>query len=214
MPKISKKKTTALPQEPKVRFPKIDKRFLIILVGIILVFLVVYAAKSLFIVALVNGQPISRLAVIRQLEEQSGGEVSQTIITQTLIRQEAKKKGIVVANEQIDSRIKSVEDQVASQGGNLDQMLADRGQTKEDLRDQAQVQILIEALLKDTIQVSDQEIAEYFEKNQDTLKKGAKLEEVKAEIDAQLREEKLFQAFQTWMEDLRKNAKIIYFKTY
>lgn len=214
MPTTSKIKTTKLPQEPKQRFPKIDKRFLTILIGILLILLLIYASRSLIIVSVVNGQPITRLALIRELEKQAGKETLQSLVTRTLILQEAKKQGITVPNQEVDSRIKEVEDQVASQGGNLDQLLAARGQTRKDLKDQALVQLTIEALLKGKISVSDQEIEEYFSKNEDTYPKGTKLEEVKGEIGAQLRDQKLLQEFQSWIEGLRSNAKIIYFITY
>jgi len=213
MPTTSKKKITKLPQTPEKNFPKINKRVLIVLAGILLL-LLVYASRSLILVSLVNGQPIARLSLIRELEKQAGRETLENLITQTLIKQEAKKKGITVSSQEIDSRIKEVEDQVASQGGNLDELLAARGQTRKDLKDQALIQMMIEALLKEKISVSQQEIEDYFTNNKDIYPEETKIEEVKGEIEGQLRDQKLLQEFQSWIEELRTNAKITYFKTY
>ena len=56
-----------VPMDNKLRQPKV-------LIGLIVVILIVAAflLKGLFIAALVNGEPISRLIVISELEKQSG----------------------------------------------------------------------------------------------------------------------------------------------
>ena len=196
------------------RLKTINKRVLAVPLFLLLILVLSFLRRDLFVVSLVNGQPITRLSLIRELEKQSGKEVLETLITQTLIKQEATKKGIVVSNDEIDGRIKALEAEVVSRGGNLDELLASRGQTKADLKRQAEVQILIETLLKESIQATDQETKEYFEKNRDTYDKGTTFEEAKAEIEGQLRDQKLLQAFQSWMEGLRNEAKIVYFKNY
>jgi len=69
------------------------------LIGLLVVVLVVAAflLKGLFIAALVNGQPISRFTVISELEKQSGKQALTSLVNQTLIFQEAKKKNITVS---------------------------------------------------------------------------------------------------------------------
>lgn len=196
------------------RLKTINKRVLALLIGLLLILALSFTRRDLFVVSLVNGQPITRLSLIRELEKQSGKETLETLITQTLIKQEATKKGIIVSDDEIDGRIKALEKEVISRGGNLDELLASRGQTKEDLKRQAETQILIETLLKETIQASDSELKEYFEKNQDAYEKGTTFEEVKGEIEGQLKDQKLLQAFQSWMAGIRNDARIVYFKNY
>src|SRR4030042_6567735 len=69
----------------------------IILVLVILVLAAAgYRYKSLVVAATVNGAPIYRLSLIKQLEPQGGKTILDGIIEKTLIEQEAAKANISV----------------------------------------------------------------------------------------------------------------------
>ena len=68
---------------------KIFLRGLILL--LVLGGLIFFSAKF-FLVASVNGQLVSRLTIIKELERQGGQKTLETIILKTLINQEAKKE--------------------------------------------------------------------------------------------------------------------------
>ena len=73
---------------------RINNKFL--LAGAIAVFTIIFFAKSIFFAALVNGTPIMRYSVIKELEKQNGKQALESLITKKLILQTAKKKNIEV----------------------------------------------------------------------------------------------------------------------
>lgn len=197
-----------LTQQVKNR-PKIS------LLLIILVILgLLYYFKSLFVVAIVNGEPISRLVLIKELEKQGGKQTLESLISKALILQEAKKQNAIISKAEIDQEVKKIEKDVQSQGQTLDQILAVRGMSKNDLVEQVRIQKLIEKILAKDIKVTDKEVDEYIEGNKITPPEGQRIDDVKAQIKEQLRQQKLEESFQTWIENLKKNAKINYFLNY
>lgn len=188
------------------------KTTLIVILLIILGLL--YYFKSLFVVALVNGEPISRLAAIRELEKQSGKQVLDSLVTKTLILQEAKKQNVTIDQTEIDQAIKKIEKDIQGQGQTLDQALTLRGMTRTDLIEQIKIQKLVEKILGKNIKVTDKEVSDYIEKNKITIPEGTKPEETKTQVKEQLLQQKLGEKFQAWIENLKKNAKISYFLNY
>ena len=178
---------------------------------IILIAILLALTKSLFVAAIVNGTPISRLAVVRQLEKQGGTEALNTFIERTLIFGEAKKQGVSVSKEVIDSQLTSIEELLKGQGLTLDEALEARGQTRSELTEQIRIQKTVEAILFQKINVSEEEIAAYFEENRELLDEGATLEDVKEDIRNQLSQQKLNAEYQTWIGELKAKAKIFYF---
>ena len=178
---------------------------------IILIAILLALTKSLFVAAIVNGTPISRLAVVRQLEKQGGTEALNTFIERTLIFGEAKKQGVSVSKEVIDSQLTSIEELLKGQGLTLDEALEARGQTRSELTEQIRIQKTVEAILFQKINVSEEEIAAYFEENRELLEEGATLEDVKEDIRNQLSQQKLNAEYQNWIGELKAKAKIFYF---
>ena len=178
---------------------------------IILIAILLALTKSLFVAAIVNGTPISRLAVVRQLEKQGGTEALNTFIERTLIFGEAKKQGVSVSKEVIDSQLTSIEELLKGQGLTLDEALEARGQTRSELTEQIRIQKTVEAILFQKINVSEEEIAAYFEENRELLDEGATLEDVKEDIRDQLSQQKLNAEYQNWIGELKAKAKIFYF---
>lgn len=192
-----------------------SKKRLLLLAGIILfVALLVFLLKSWFIVAVVNRTPITRLSLDQELEKQGGKQVLDNRVTEILIFQEAQKQKVQVSDADIDARIKEIENQLSSQGQNLDSLLAAQGQTRESLRGQVKIPMLVEKLLGKDIQISDADISAYFESNKAFYPKGTTLESKKESIKNELYQQKLQEKFQTWIADLKQQAKIYYFSQF
>lgn len=170
--------------------------------------------KGLFVAALVNGVPITRVAVIKELEKQGGKQTLSSLVNQTLILQEAKKKNIQLSQEEIDAAAKQIEDSLKSQGQNLDTALAVQGMTRQDFLMQLKLRGLVEKLLADKIKVSDKEVADYIETNKDTLPTDLKESEIKKGVREQLKQQRMAGKSQEWLTNLQKNAKINYFVNY
>ena len=179
---------------------------IIILIGAFLVL-----SKSLFVAALVNGWPVSRIAVIKALEKQGGSDVLNTLVERSLIFQEAGRAGVKVTDDVINTQITSIEEMLKGQNLTLEEALGARGQTKEDLIDQIRIQKTVEAILSQKINISEEEISKYFEENKELLDKGAKLEDVKEDIRGQLFQQKLNAEYTKWVEELKAKSKILYF---
>ncbi|MCX6226981.1 MAG: hypothetical protein NTV01_19900 [Bacteroidia bacterium] len=86
----------------------INKKTAIIILVIIAIGALAYFCKGLFIVATVNGSPISRLTVIRELEKTSGKSLLDSLITEKLIQNEADAKKITVSSDEINVEIKKL----------------------------------------------------------------------------------------------------------
>lgn len=185
-----------------------------LVVTLLIILGLLYYFKGLFVVAIVNGEPISRLSEIRELEKQNGKQVLESLVTKTLILQEAKKQNATISQTEIDQAIKKIEKDIEGQGQTLDQALTVRGMTRADLIEQIKIQKLIEKTLGKDIKVTDNEVDDYIAKNKITAPEGIKPEETKARVKEQLLQQKLSESFQTWIENLKKNAKINYFLNY
>ena len=193
----------------KLKNPKFSIPLIIIVLAI-----VGFLFKGLFVAALVNGQPITRLSLIRELEKQGGKQTLSALVNQALILQEARKKNIDTDQKEVDSEAKKIEDSLKKQGQDLNSALLMQGLTREDFLRQLRLRTLVTKLLADQIKVADKEIADYMEKNKDTLPKNLKEDELKQQVKQQLEQQKLAGKSQEWLAGLMKNAKINYFVNY
>jgi len=198
----------------KLRKPKLLVIVIVITVLLALILTSLFFAKGLFIAATLNGSPISRLSVIKDLEKQSGKQTLESIITQKLINTELAKQNISVSKEEVDEEIKKIEAQVTSQGGTLKDALAQQNMTEEKLREQITIQKKLEKLLADKVAVSDTEIDAYIKENKTTPPKDVKIEDFRKQLGDQLKQQKFQQEAQKWVTDLKTNAKINYYVNY
>ncbi|MGB3922236.1 MAG: SurA N-terminal domain-containing protein [Minisyncoccia bacterium] len=189
---------------------------LVIAIGVaaILILVVLFFAKGIFVAATVNGSPISRLSVIKELEKQGGNQTLEAIIDKKLIETELNKQNITVTKEEVDGEIKKIEEQVASQGGTLDQALTMQGMTREKLIEQIIIQKKLEKLLADKVVVTDAEVDKYLKDSKATPPKDVKMEDFRKQISEELKQQKFQEEAQGWVSDLTANAKIKYYVNY
>ena len=186
----------------------------ILLVGAIAGIAIFFFGKSIFLAALVNGTPITRYSVIKELEKQNGKQALDSLITKKLILQTAKKKNIEVKQSDVDKEIKKIEENTARQGQNLDEILKYQRMTRSDLMNQIKVQLTVEKLLADKIKVSEKEIKEFIKKNTPEEENSTQKPPTKDVAKTQLRQQKLEKEATAWVEQLKKNAKISIFVNY
>lgn len=182
--------------------------------AVILIIITVLFTKGFFIAATVNGQTISRWAVIKELEKQGGKQALESMIEKRVIDAELSKIMVAVPSAEVDQEVKKIEEQVALQGGTLQDALAAQGLTEEKLRDQIVQQKKLEKLLGDKVTVSAQEVDAYMKESKIVPPKEAKIEDFKKQISEQLRQQKFQQAAQKWFSDLMAGAKIKYYVAY
>jgi foldase protein PrsA len=189
----------------------LSKKKTIITFVVIMIIVLLVVFRNQFVVATVNGQPISRFALVHELEKQSGKTTLDVLITKALINQEASKRNVKVTDQDLKDETKRIENSLKSQGQELNVLLESQGMSKAEFNEQIKIQILVKKLLADKIKVTDKEVNDYFEKNKESLPKDMDEKKLKGEIKNQLEQQKLSQESNTFVTDLRSKAKINYY---
>lgn len=192
---------------------RISRKTLLITAIIILIVAIFYHYRSLYIAAMVDGSPISRFAVIQSLEKASGKQALEALITQKLLADEVKKRGIVVTDADIDAQTKKLSDQIASQGSTLDAQLASQGVTITTLRDSERTQLQVEKMLGDKLTVTDADVDQYIKDGKYNIPKE-QLAAARAQIAEQLKQQKMNTEAKALIDSLRSSANISYFVQY
>ena len=204
------KTQTTTPAESEVKPPfKIKRSYMIILLAVLVVIALIYLLRSFFVVALVNGEPITRLQVVDELEKQGGKQITESLVTESLIRQKAREKGIQATEDELNKEISSLEELYKQQGQELSQVLEMRGMTREDLVSQIELKIFLDKLVGNA-EVTDEEVQKFIDENNEAYGGTLTPEDVRAQLVEQKKSEKS----QQFITDLQKNAKIQYFVNY
>ena len=183
---------------------------LLIAIGLIVALIALGLLKDHFVVALVNGEQISRIELIRELEKAEGKRILDSLVIQTLITQEAKKRNVSATDENIQGEIAKIEKNISDQGQKLDDLLAVQNLTRRQLEKQIIIQILLQKMVGENIQVTDIEVDDYIEKNKESLPENANMDELKIDTKEQLKQQKLNGKIQELIQKLQKEAKIDY----
>lgn len=193
---------------------RVNRKLVALVVGLFLLAGLAYYYRSLFVVATVNGVPLTRIGFVNELEKQYGKQTLNSIVTKTLILQEAKKKNVSISDAELSAELKKIEDSYTKQGQKLDDLLKQQAMSREDFKERIKIQKLIEKLLEKDIIVTDKEVNEYMEKNKELFPEGTDQKVTKDNITQQLKQQKLGDKFQAWIQNLEKNAKINYYLKY
>ena len=198
----------------KIDFGKIKselKKRSFVILAIILLAVILNYAKSWLIVAVVNNKPILRFTLIKELEKQAGKGILDSLITKSLILQEAKKQNIKINDDEINQEIKQLEENLSEQGQDLDQVLEAQGVSKDELREQIKIQKIVEKIVGQNINITDEEVNDYIEENKDLFAEDADPEKTKEDVKQQLKQQKMNNEIPAWIESLHDNASIRYF---
>jgi foldase protein PrsA len=199
------------PKEEKTKkesWFKKNKTLVTSLIIVMIAFLAGFFVKNNLISAMVNGKPIWKKELVKEMETYYGESVLSSIIEGELIKQEAEKRGIKATEEEVSNQIKMIEDSMKSQGQDLQQALKESGMTIEDLRENYKMNILIEKLLADKITVTDEDIQKYIEENKDSFPEGTDMEQIKSLVEEGLKQEKMSTEYQSFINGLREKADI------
>lgn len=180
------------------------KTYIIILIIGILA-LAIYK-KNWFIAATVNGSPITNLELQIRLNSGFRTQTLNQMINEKIILDEAAKKNVLVSDLEVGSKISEIETSVGG-AQTLDAMLAQQGQTRESIKQQIKLQLIIEKLYSNEATVSAEEVTNFIEQNKDSLKATDSAAQQKESYDA-IKNQKLSQIFSQKFQDLRTKAKI------
>lgn len=215
--KVSKtvKKTLAVkssePRDVKSSGLAGHKKQIIIGVLVVIVIGLIYYFKGVFVVATVNGVPITSLSFYQELQKADGKKTLNNIISKMLVMQEAQKRNLKVADSEVKSEIKKIEETVTKQGQKLDTLLVAQGMTRADLEERIRLQKLVDKMISKDVNITDTEINDFISKNQASIPEGANPADTKEQVRQQLKQQKYDLQFQKLLDDLQKKAKIKYF---
>ena len=184
------------------------------LLGVAVLLMAGYGLRSFLVVAIVDGKPVFRHSLIRELEKQGGKQVLDRKITEMLIWEEANKQGKAISETEVDEEIKKIEEKVTLQGQNLDTLLAAQGMDRYALRNQIRIQKLIEQMLPEAVVPTEEEIAQALEEQADTFPKEMSEEDRKTAVVNQLNQQKQSTRVEDWIQSLKDKAKIEYWMSY
>jgi len=192
---------------------KIKRKYILIPLVIVILGALLYLGRGLFVAAIVNGQPISRLAVVQELEKRAGKQILTSMITRSLIEQEARKKNVQVSDAEINEEIKKIEAQLKSQDQKLEDVLSFQGMSKKDLVEQIRMQKTAEKIFAKDLKVTDEEVNKYIEENKASFEKGP-TDEAKKTARESIKQRKLSETFQSWLQTAQSKASILQFVQY
>jgi len=131
-----------------------------------------YSGKQ--VVATVNGEPIKAPRFYEALEAQAGQETLQHLITEMLVKQAARQENISVDPASVEAQIEHIRSQFPSEAMFLG-ALKQEGLTLEILRERVETQMLLEALARKGVTVTEEEIQKYFDEHREELGEPAKV---------------------------------------
>ena len=151
---------------------------------------------------------VSRWELEKALNDRYAKTVFDDLASTTLLKQLAKKNDIVVSKDELKKEIEATEQRLGGKEAlqaTLDRLGYSQTRFEEEMKTQVTVRKLAEKLFK--IEVTDQEVAKFYDDNK-TLFPDKKLEEVKLDILQNLTEQKLQQQFTTWFQEEKGKATI------
>ncbi len=175
-----------------------------------LVLVLLYLFRGQFIVATVNGQPITRWKLRKALESQAGTQILEGLITESLISQERRKKNIQISPEEINQEIEKIKETLTAQGQDFEALLQMQGVDLEEVKKQMALQKVIEKLAGDDIEVTQEEVDQYLEENKDILPEDQ--EGLEEQVKETLRQDKANLGIQEVLADLKEKATINYWR--
>jgi foldase protein PrsA len=132
-------------------------------------------------------------------------------LNQNLVLQEAKRLNINISQTEIDAKVDEVTSQIEAQGSDLESFLNSQGLSRQEFEQQVKIQLIIDEIIGKKIEISEEEIANYFEENKDYFEAGTTLEDVRDQLESELKQEKLVNQFQAWIEELKAKTTIYNF---
>ncbi|WP_456272226.1 foldase protein PrsA [Bacillus sp. AK031] len=148
------------------------------------------------VVAKVGSQSISKDDLYSILVDQYGEAALNTLIADKIVELESEENRVEIKDSEIDEELQTLIDSYGDEAA-FNEALTSSGSSLESVKENIESYLLTEKLLQDRIDISDEEIKEYFETNKDSFSQQAQVEashilledeetakEVKAKLDS------------------------------
>lgn len=125
-------------------------------------------------VATVNGEPVERESLLERLIITYGNVVLDRLVDEMIVDQEARRLGLKVADEEVETRLKEMREAVPS-GQSLENQLMAQGLTLAAVRHRLRMEMQLEKMVTGELQVTDAEAREFFEFRRSMFDKPAQV---------------------------------------
>lgn len=167
--------------------------------------------KNFFLAGVVNGEYVTRSELTNKLISQYGSQQWDAIITERLLRQEARKRGVSVSTDEKNARIKEFEDQVGGREA-LESKLTQQGISRQQFTSQVELEVIVEKMFADKGTYSDEDLKKFWEENKSYLSNEATPSATPSDKAKQeLKRSKIFEAAQGWITTAKAQAKSEYY---
>lgn len=128
-------------------------------------------AEDRGVIATVNGKPITEGDLQRALWAQAGARILVEMIDEMLITRAAEQAGLRASADLIKLREDGLLAQAGGEAG-LQALLSQRGWTRERLQAQLRLGVLLDALARQEMQISEAEVQAYYREHADRYRRG------------------------------------------
>lgn len=147
-------------------------------------------------------------------QEQLRGQTLNAMIDSELLVQDAQERGYEATDDDVNNVLEQTAE--SNQMSSVDELLdqyAEQGITEDQLRNDAQTQLLVEELIENDIEVAeptDDEVEAIYEQMSAGADEGNdySLDEIRPELETQIRNQNQSQAVGAHVEDLREDADV------
>lgn len=116
------------------------------------------------IVAKVGDMTVTKSELYDELIKQNGAQILDILIADKIMHSEVEKQNISVTDEEIETGLEEMRDFYGSEEA-LNTELTNYGLTLDDVKDNIKSNLQIERLLAPYVEISDEEIADFYEEN-------------------------------------------------
>ncbi len=128
-------------------------------------------AEDRGVIATVNGQPITEAELERALWAQAGARTLVEMIDEAIITRAAEQAGLKASPELVQLRENGLLAQAGGENG-LQALLTQHGLTRERLQAQIRLGVLLDALTRQAMQISEAEVEAYYRDHADRYRRG------------------------------------------
>ena len=148
--------------------------------------------------------------MVEQLEKTDGKQNAEQLVTKLLIAKEAKKQNIAVTEEEVTTELDTIKKTFTDNNQDFNALLAAQNVTEAEVREQVKLQKIVEKLAGSSIEVTDQQVADYIKENKEFLPEGVEGDALNKTVRDQLVSQQANAKIQEYVTNLRTNATVNY----
>ncbi|WP_246017858.1 peptidylprolyl isomerase [Mesobacillus subterraneus] len=138
----------------------------VVVLGLILTMTMAFSKKET--AASINGEKITKDDLNGKLTEMYGADVLDSLITNKVIEMEAEKQKVKVTGSEIDEELTRLQESYGGEAA-FSAALEQNNVSIDRIREDIEIYLLAEKMIKPDLSISDEEITTYFEENKDSF---------------------------------------------